>query len=221
MDARAHLDSYRESLKKDALEGCVEYSRFVKTARPDLYPTVYDYMKYTLDAAKYHAEADDPASYKLWLPKHQEAMILLFERMVGEVLFDVEPTLEVLLALIHERGWNWFKFQKKSITYKIRLENDELLELKIIPRYRLDTLCATDTRPGVALMDSDEISSVLALSDTALARQIANHKKEHPGMKFMGMALMEREARVEYQPLPRVNGERVRDWAMPLFGGLQ
>jgi hypothetical protein len=69
------------------------------------------------------------------------------------------------------------------------------------------------------LFDTDEISSLLSSKDKTLAKQVVEHKKETRTTieKFLGYHLLDREPTVLYRPLDKVNGDRVRDWALPLF----
>lgn len=216
MDVRAHLDSYRDSLRKDALDGCVDYSKAIATANPSKYPTVFDYLKYTLEAARYHAENFDPTSYKLWLPKHQEAMVLLFERMVDEILFGAEDaTLDVVVSLIEEKGWNWFKFGQKAITYKLTMTDQTSLDVTVVPRF-----VGKWVRPGKqgeVIFDCDELTTLIASRDKDLATMVVEKKKIEE-CKFLGMTLVERKPVAMFKPYAHTNGDRVMDWSLPLWG---
>ena len=220
MDTSRHLDSYRESLKKDAFEECIDYAKETPTARPDKYPTVYYFIKYSLDAAKHFSYEGNTHSYILWLRRHQEAMTLLLERMVTEILFEdgVETTPpDVLCVLMREKGFAWFKFAKNALCLSMRVPDNSRVELVLVPRY------ATKFKPvwgdpAVAAFDADELRLLLTECNPEVAREVLHYKQGAQGTKFLGLHSMDKELDPVpvYKPVSALNSDVVLDWSLPL-----
>jgi len=217
MDYITHFSQYRRSLKKDALEGCVDFSKTIPTNRPEA-PTAYDYLKIALQHAEKYAASSDYYSYSKYLYQHRAAMVKLFERMVSLELCEVPPeriTQDMYFSLINEKGWKWYKFcpTAMSISYKFTGLGDEMID--IVPRYYGD-FCDFTGRP---LFDADEMI-FLDKHEADLGGYILLWKKERPGFKITGMRDIKESPSnrsIIYKPSTAVNKEEVIDWSLQLF----
>lgn len=109
MNIKEHYETYRELLSKDALKGYEDYAKKTPTAQQEKWPSVYDYLAHAVTHVRASVQSYNVDDYKKWLPRHQEAMILLFEFMAKDVVRLNGSTEEAFSALF-ALGWNWYKF---------------------------------------------------------------------------------------------------------------
>jgi hypothetical protein len=217
MDLKKHFNSYRESLHKDALEGCIEYARKAPTASPVQYPTVYDYLNYARGCAAAAAETDNADAYESWLKGHQKAMTALFERMVDEEIKargGYEPSKVFEMASL--KGWNWFKFADKSLAMKLNVSEEFAPFLLWIPRYAEKFAAARTEAADHAVFDADELRLIFhGKPGPEVVHAVIKHKLANPNIKFL---TIRPGPEVSFKALDKINtGETVLDWALPLF----
>ena len=224
MDLEKHFTTYRASLGKDALEGCIEYAKETPTAQTDLYPTVYDYLNLALNNVKTAMVSKNERDYTLWLSRHQAGMTAIFEKMVQRLLPEDRQDITVVHVydLINKHGWKWFKFCPVSLTMTMELQKKEpeKVALHWVPRYTKQYDGDWKGRPGVPF-DADELAQFWTLERTPETTRKVTHpaiefKRRLPGQKFLKVDI---EAGCScYKPIGEVNSDNtVVDWSLPLF----
>lgn len=223
MNLSKHFESYRASLRKDALDGFDEYASIVGTAKPDRFPKVIDYLKYAFQCTSSAVKSVDEQGYKAWVVRHQEAMIALFDRMVGDHLWDYENTTpEDLFDMIQRLGWNWYKFCRLPILFKLRTGlnggPDKLLDMVFIPRYAPEFKNKWGAKDLIVL-DADEGSIFFDGTKTPkFTHPVIEFKMAHPGQKLLRVDVAGKENQCYYKPVAAINdADVVVDWSLPLF----
>lgn len=223
MDLNKHFQTYRASLGKDALEGCVEYTKSVPTAQPEIYPTVYDYLHVALNNVRESVFKNNESEYRLWIGRHQTGMVAIFERMVRAALPET-LTKHAILDLIRDKGWNWFKFNPASVTIDLNLGKTapEMVTLCWVPRYSKKFSEHWNTSSAVPF-DADELEQFWILMDDEttpqrLTQPAIEFKKRNPGQKLISLSTREGTNIGLYKPIGLVNSDNtVVDWTLPLF----
>lgn len=215
MDLKAHFESYRDSLKQDLFDECEDYAKRTITADPTKYPTVYSYLSLSLNSVKKAMDEGNQESYRGWLCHHQKAMLALLERMADEILWG-QDTVDVAqyMTLIKEKGWNWYKFCRKSIRLQLTIA-DESVPLEIIPRY--SGLFADIWRLNKrTTFDANEMYLLNLYKETELPKQILAMKRGSPPMKLVKVM---GDKDPVFRKLPAINTDEViYDWSLSLFG---
>lgn len=216
MDLAKHFAAYRESLRKDALDGFDDYAATIPTAKPDVYPKTIDYLKHAFSSCLSAVRNNHEPAYREWLPRHQGAMIALFDRMVEDDMWDYKNTTAAsLMALITDRGWNWFKFCRKSLELTLRVGllgmPEAPLKVVFIPRYSED-FKGLWSATGQVVFDADEGRFVFGEKlGPDFSHPIMNHKLWNPGYKLVS-------GEPRYTAIASLNTpEAVVDWSLPLF----
>jgi hypothetical protein len=215
MALQEHYESYRDSLQKTILEGCVEFAKATPTARPDLWPTGYDYLNTAVNNIRRALAIGDPDGYHLWLKNHQAAMLALFQKMVGEELVRRGGGTELnVIDMIKERGWRWFKFCPYSVMLKFRANWDPNFDpwMAWLPRYVDEGKWSC---PGTAVFDADEMEAILASATPEIMAGVLKFKVEHPWHKIVEFAGAAKKP--EYLEVKEINVGLVSDWSLELF----
>lgn len=204
MTLEEHFQLYRAAIKEGALEGYEDFAHKTPTKTPQTYPTIYDYIKTLTQAVLGAAQNYDHRAYWEFLHRHQFAMIQLFSKMVEQLLWGYDGIeVKTLMLLIDEYGWDWFKFNQKSMVVKLK-SGDTIL---VIPRY--------DTRffdKGAVCLDADEMR-ILAESSGDLLKVIGIKRQKDDLVKVYEVS----ESFVSMEPVESFNtGSQIRDWTLPL-----
>lgn len=158
MNLKQHYESYAASLTKDAIPGYVEFIKNSKTADPEVFPTVHDYVYDIRGKIQKSIDSGDVDTYKRLLVNHQEAFVTIFKEMVTIALAE-----QTILDLMHYKSMSYFKFS----SYVITLEN-----CVWVPRYGLHA-----EQPS---FDSDEVKLVLSMKSQSQAQRIIAKKLAGP-----------------------------------------
>jgi hypothetical protein len=215
MDFRAHFESYRDSLKQDLFVECEEYAKRTVTADPKKYPTVYSYLSLTLSSVKKAIEEGNLEAYRGWLKHHQKAMLSLLERMADEILWG-QDSVDVTQygLLIKEKGWNWYKFCRKSVRLQMKIA-DVSTTVDVIPRYS-EAFKDSWGKLGRIVFDANEMQLLSHQKTKELSQQILEMKKENPAIKLVKVI---GDKDPVLRKIPDLNtSEVVYDWSLNLFG---
>jgi len=224
MDLNKHFQTYRASLGKDALDGCQQFAKNAPTAQPESYPTVHDYLNLALNNVRTAVDANNVDEYKIWISRHRSGMVALFEKMVDGAVRSIEGTpVLILYTLIHDKGWNWFKFCPASLTVSMTLHKEvpERVDVHWIPRYVTKFEQHWANKPGVAF-DADELSQFWSLKGSDNPARVTHpaieFKLKTPGQKLVRVDVNEKGGAGYYKPISKVNSDdTVVDWSLPLF----
>lgn len=213
MNIASHFESYRASLKRDALEGFDEYATIVATAKPDAYPKVIDYLKHAFSRTASAVQSGVEAEYRIWVERHQGAMVALFDRMVEDELWDYRgTTAKDLMDLITNRGWHWFKFCRKSLCFTMSGIVEGKLDVVFIPRYAESFRKEWAAAEGRVVFDAAEGRYLFGeKKGPDYTHPIIHHKLKNPGHRLVDGAPTYRSAEQVNTP------EAVIDWSLPLF----
>lgn len=211
MNLSEHFNSYRQSVLKDSLEDSTWYAQQRATKNPAAWPTAYDYTTYVLGDIKLAIERGNEANYKIFLQRHQQAMIALFEAMVEEELWGYSNLKgEDLLRLIDNRGPKWFKFSKHSITMKLRLADGAEHQMTWVPRYSEAFARLWREPAGHLVFDADELYLL-----RSCGKDMLKVRQNFPGMK--AFLLTPGGSTTVSKTVESINKDQVRDWTLPLF----
>jgi len=209
MDIQKHFNGYRALLRADAFRNYTDIAQSVSTdGNP--FPTLYDVIiscKKDIDAS---IKANDLATYKRVLPKHQQSFIQLFETIVERELQGRGKTESVFMDLIAE-NLNWFKFSKGSITFG----KPNGKKFYYVPR--LTALTPESKHWGAVCFDADEIKLINAVTKMSKKRGDKLMVEKYDGNNLL--KLMEiRTRKFLFRDVHRLNVEdRVSDWTGSLF----
>lgn len=219
MNIAEHFQLYRAQLKVESLPGCVEYAKQKVTAKPEAFATAYDYLLMAMGRLRDIVAVDDRQGYAEWLPRHQYAMVSIFEEMVAESLWDYRQIdAESLLRLIDTEGLGWFKFSAKSLEFKLDLGGKKV-DLILVPRYD-QKYQKTWGRDGVAVFDANEAAAVFS------GRSLEPGKTSKVALEVVAFKLSlprHKVVRIEggvasHKPVAKLNKEGgVDDWTLPLW----
>lgn len=160
MNLKQHYESYSASLKKDVLPGFLDFTKNSKTADPEVFPTVYDYIHDIRGKIQNSIDSNDEEAYKRFLLNHQEAFVAILKEMVTIALKE-----QTILDLMHYKSMSYYKFSN----YMITLDN-----CIWVPRYGMHPVTSTPT------FDSDEVKLVLNMKSQSQAQRII--AKKHAGL---------------------------------------
>jgi hypothetical protein len=215
VDLVRHLETYRTSLRKDALTGCAEYSKNLPT---DDYPSVFNYLSEALRNAQAAAEAGDHHNYRTWVSRHRDGTVALFERMVQEALWDYEDvSAEHIHQMVNDRGWPWYKFCKRWLDMTMRMTLDgaeQSVRMVWLPRYTREFTDGWFWKDRV-VFDADELGWLMTAGNTPKdTGPVVKFKLDNPQQKFVKVE----GGAVFYKPLLKVNeGAEIVDWTLRLF----
>jgi len=220
MNMVKHFETYRTSLGKDALDGCAEYAKTIPTAKPEIYPTAFDYLNLALKGAREAIGKEDKLGYKSWVNNHQRAMTALLEKMSAEKI-PAGKEITALLDFIHDKGWKWYKFCSKVIIMDITMplpdSEPRTVPVVWIPRYT-EQYAPYWKSEDAAVFDADEMGFFLTKGRRAPSEMqvVVDFKLKNPGTKFLKADADERTG--FFKPIARVNSDdTVTDWSLPLF----
>jgi len=204
MTLEEHFQLYRAALKEGALEGYEEFARKTPTKNPQTYPTIYDYVKTLTQAVLGASQNYDHRAYWEFLRRHQFAMIQLFSTMVEQLLWGYDGVeVDTLLKLVEEYGWDWFKFNQKSMVVTLK-SGDTVL---IIPRYYIKIY-----ERGAVCLDADEMR-ILGEGGGDIHKVIGIKKQRGDLVKVYGVS----ESFVSMEFVESFNtSTQIRDWTLPL-----
>jgi len=204
MTLEEHFQLYRTALKEGALEGYEEFARKTPTKTPQTYPTIYDYVKTLTQAVLGASQNYDHRAYWEFLHRHQFAMIQLFSKMVEQLLWGYDGIeVDTLLKLIEEYGWDWFKFNQKTMVVKLKSGDIAF----IIPRYN-----TIFSERGAVCLDADEMR-ILEEGGGDILKVVGIKKQRGDLVKVYGVS----ESFVSMEPVESFNtGSQIRDWTLPL-----
>lgn len=166
---KAHFESYRTSLKKDVLEGYLDYVNQVHYNDQGLMATYLINLKNTITKA---IEEENVMDYNMCLSEHQSIMKNVFRALfVDETVRRMREGRERTLAIldiVYEKGWKWFK-------------NCEELHLEytnctLIPVHKDFTRPMYSEKP---VFDASEMEKVFSASESAAKLAVAT-KINHP-----------------------------------------
>lgn len=111
MNLEEHFKGYRTFVKRDVLDGYVEYAN--SSAREDG-STVSKYIVGLKHQIELEAVRGNKDSYNILLVKHQECLLQVFTSMSynqhQSYIARGKDSKIAILDMIHIKGWNWFKF---------------------------------------------------------------------------------------------------------------
>lgn len=194
MNLARHYESYRESVKADALEGWVEFSRSEEGRG------AHTYLRLCVSEIQASIEENNRTRYEDQLVRHQDCLLKLFSKMFKDELVKRLSSSHALLDIIHEKGWNWFKFHSMPIS----MGNSDYGDLYWIPRY------TQDIKPGL-VFDANELALLFKENPSK------EKMKEISEIKASTLAKITRIQDGKFFWHHGGNAELVVDWTWPLF----
>lgn len=219
-----HLATYRAQVKAEGLVAefssgrmdYIEYARHKPTADPARYPKTYDYLAMAMDNVIKAVRTQNERDYVTWLPRHQEAMICLFEEMVSEDLWGYSSDDQArILRMLEGRGWQWFKFCRQPLRYQKVFEG-KTIDLIFIPRYAPPYIDLCNYK-ATAVFDANEIS-LLSLDPRP---EVIAFKLKNPRSKIFSLQVSEQTGEVKVALAKQICEINTRsaldDWALRII----
>lgn len=211
----SHLASYRDSVGS-GYSKTFNVANFAKTIQiPDVTDlTAYDYLKTYMARAIHYADKEDLDGYKEALLNHQQSLLNVLSRKSLEgILPEAQTDPLVLLDLISERGYLWFKHYTTPFTITMKFKDlDATAEILFIPRY-IKLWQPYWEGKRYTVIDADELNIITVNKLTRLGRKIYEFKKRLPAVKITGL----NDIDFDYKEVSAINDHLVTDWTLPLF----
>lgn len=211
----AHLESYRDSVRRDALEDTADFARKIPTKNPKEFPTAYDYLYASLSNAKHATSIGNTERYKYWVMQHRDALAKLHELRVKDLMKPYgTPDPSLAYAFIQEMGWKWFKFYDHTLKMQLEITPSFKPHLVWVPRF-LKKWESVWLKKGVCALDADELKFIWDLKDPKIAHSIIRFKEKSPGLKINCVE----GDNITYNAVIDYNSEGpVLDWSLSIFG---
>ena len=212
MMLRQHYDSYRSAVRGNCLEGFSEVAKLLKTAKPEQWPTVYDFLQETVGCIQTAIQANDEAAYRAYLREHQNCLIAVFSKMAEGVYEkslggsqDSSAKMLAVLDVVNKKGWNWYQFCSKAVDFQ---------KQTWFPRYTPEfTDCWT--KIGKPFFSALELGILFRSRPCPKIRDlILAEKVQGPDPTILCGVQGET---FDMCPLSKVNVGVVRDWTVELF----
>ena len=212
MTLNEHYASYRDAVRKGCLEGFSEVSKTIKTARPERWPTIYDFLQSTVGSIRQALEKNDEVSYRNHLREHQRCMIAIFSRMASDAHkgfmgqnSDTPIGLLAALDVINKKGWNWYRFLPSPIRFEKQVW---------IPRYspELSEIWSDAKKP---YLSATELEIFFKTKPCPKIRDLVLAEKVNTPDPVVLVAI--EGSHPKTIPLSKINSGSIRDWTRELF----
>jgi len=215
MNLQEHYASYCASLGKDMLEETELYAKVTPTKDRSLHRTIHEYLVDLVRTIRATIENKDEETYKKILRRHRFALLMLFGKMVREMLEDTDLQDGLTyFYLARDLGWNWFKFAGIRCL-QIKLKDGPVPGFNLVPSYTEDN--APYCTPGTNYIDADEAKYLSTLPAVEVESFFSAKRKLGTGCwKF----LYREEGVFSFETPEKYNCPHSRDmdWSLPLEG---